>query len=109
MASLNHQACGVLDLASASYPDRALLSKHSNQNEEPDLGQESDAHDRDRKEHVARGKRVHECLASCEAPGVNHSGWKMFRFQTQTARDASGAASEAAYKAHSAEGQTEKN
>jgi hypothetical protein len=34
---------------------------------------------------------VHECLASCEAPGVNHSNWKMFRFQTQTARDASGA------------------
>ena len=30
------------------------------------------------------------CLASCEAPGVNHSGWKMFRFQTQTSRDASG-------------------
>ncbi len=50
MAGLNHQACGVLDLASASRcPDRALLSKHSNQNEKPDLGQESDAHDRDRK------------------------------------------------------------
>src|SRR5260370_11031870 len=32
--------------------DRALLSKHSNQNEKPDLGQESDAHDRDCKEHV---------------------------------------------------------
>ena len=42
MAGLNHQACGVLDLASAARcPDRALLSKHSNQNEEPDLGQES--------------------------------------------------------------------
>jgi hypothetical protein len=55
MAGLNHQACGVLDLASAvRWPDRALLSKHSNQNEKPDLGQESDAHDRDRKEHVAR-------------------------------------------------------
>ena len=36
MASLNHQACGVLDLASAARcADRALLSKHSNQNEEP--------------------------------------------------------------------------
>jgi hypothetical protein len=61
-------------------------SKHSNQNEKPDLGQESDAHDRDRKEHVARRERVHECLAPSEAPGVNHSGEKMFRFQTQTAR-----------------------
>jgi len=92
MAGLNHQACGVLDLASAARcPDRALLSKHSNQNEKPDLGQESDAHDRDRKEHVARRERVHECLAPSEAPGVNHSGEKMFRFQTQTARDASGA------------------
>ena len=65
----------VLDLASAARcPDRALLSKHSNQNEKPDLGQESSAHDRDRKEHVARRERVHQCLASCEAPGVNHSG-----------------------------------
>ena len=36
MASVNHQACGVLDLASAAgCTDRALLSKHSNQNEEP--------------------------------------------------------------------------
>ena len=77
--------------SAAGSPDGAFLSKHSNQNEKPDLGQESDAHDRDRKEHVARRKRVHECLASCEAPGVNHSNWKMFRFQTQTARDASGA------------------
>src|ERR1700730_12822721 len=92
MAGLNHQACGVLDLASAARcPDRALLSKHSNQNEKPDLGQESDAHDRDRKEHVARRERVHECLAPSEAPGINHSDEKMFRFQTQTARDASGA------------------
>jgi hypothetical protein len=89
MAGLNHQACGVLDLASAARcPDRALLSKHSNQNEKPDLGQESDAHDRDRKEHVARRERVHECLAPSEAPGVNHSGEKMFRFQTQTASGA---------------------
>jgi hypothetical protein len=49
MAGLNDQACGVLDLASAARcPDRALLSKHSNQNENPDLGQESNAHDRDR-------------------------------------------------------------
>jgi hypothetical protein len=74
MAGLDHQACAVLDLASAAgYPDRALLSKHSNQNEKPDLGQESDAHDCDRKQHFARRERVHECLASCEAPGVNHS------------------------------------
>jgi hypothetical protein len=77
--------------SAAGSPDGAFLSKHSNQNEKPDLGQESDAHDRDRKEHVARRERVHECHASCEAPGVNHSNWKMFRFQTQTARDASGA------------------
>jgi hypothetical protein len=91
MAGLDHQACGVLALASAARcPDRALLSKHSNQNEKPDLGQEGAAHDRDRKEYVVRRERVHECLASCEAPGVNHSGWKMFRFQTQTARDVSG-------------------
>jgi hypothetical protein len=70
MAGLNHQVCGVLDLASAArYPDRALLSKHSNQNEKPNLGQESDTHDRDRKEHVARRERVHECLAPSEAPG----------------------------------------
>jgi len=75
MAGLNHQACGILDLElAARCPDHALLSKHSNQNEKPDLGQESDTHDRDRKEHVARRERVHECLASCEAPGVNHSG-----------------------------------
>jgi hypothetical protein len=31
------------------------------------------------------------CLASCEAPEVNHLGQKMFRFQTQTAQDTSGA------------------
>jgi hypothetical protein len=71
MAGLDHQAYGVLDLASAARcPDRALLSKHSNQNEKPDLGQESDAHDRDRKEHVARRESVHEYLAGpSEAPG----------------------------------------
>ena len=45
----------VLARASAARcPDRALLSKHSNQNEKPDLGKEGAAHDRDRKEHVAR-------------------------------------------------------
>src|SRR5947199_3665508 len=103
MASLNHQAYGVLDLASAARcPDRALLSKHSNQNEKPDLDQESDAHDRDRKEHVARRERVHECLASCEAPGVNHSGQKMFRLQMQTAPDASSAGLRDGPKAKSA-------
>ena len=69
MAGLNHQACGVLDLAStARCPDRALLSKHSNQDEKPDLGQERDAHDRNRKEHVARRERVHECLLASVVP-----------------------------------------
>src|SRR3984957_2721239 len=92
MAGLNHQACGVLDLAStARCPDRALLSKHSNQDEKPDLGQESDAHDRDRKEHVARRERVHECLASCEAAGSKPLRLEDVRFQMQTARHASGA------------------
>src|SRR5258708_29730875 len=87
MAGLKRQACGVRDLASASRcPDRALVSKHSNQNEKPDLGQESDANDRDRKENVARRERVHECVAPSEAPGVNHSGEKMFRFQTHRNR-----------------------
>jgi hypothetical protein len=52
MAGLNHQACGVLDLTSAARcPDRAPL-KHSKQDEKPDLGQESDSRDRDRKEPV---------------------------------------------------------
>src|SRR4051794_20042243 len=61
------EACGVLDLASAARcPDRALLSKHSNQNKEPNLRQESDAHEGDRKEHVARRSRVHECLVPAE-------------------------------------------
>src|SRR5258705_13248337 len=92
MAGLIHQACGVLDLASASRcPDRALLSTHSNQNEKPDLGQESDAHDRDRKEHVARRERVYECLASCEAPGSKSFRPEKVSFQTQKARDARGA------------------
>jgi hypothetical protein len=36
MAGLNHQACGVL-ASTARCPDRALLSKYSNQNEKPDL------------------------------------------------------------------------
>ena len=46
MACLNDQACGVLDLASAARcPHRVFLSKHSKQDEEPDLGQESYAHD----------------------------------------------------------------
>jgi hypothetical protein len=81
MACLNDQVFGVLDLTSAarcqiarSFQSIPIKSKHSNQKEEPDVGQESDAHDRDRKEHVARRERIHECLASCEARGVNHSG-----------------------------------
>ena len=87
MAGLNHQVCGILDLSSAARcPDRALLSKHSNQNEKPDLDQESHAHDRDCKEHVARRERVHECLASCEAPGVNH-----FRLENVSVPNADGA------------------
>src|ERR1700739_3179317 len=58
-------------LRAAKYS--ATLSDHSNQDENSDFGQESDADDRDRKEHIARRERVHECLASCEAPGINHS------------------------------------
>src|SRR5438552_11238378 len=85
MAGLNHQACGVLDLAPAARGrDRVVLSKHSNQNKKPDLCQESHAHDRDRKEHVARRERAHAYLASYEAPGVNHSGCKKFRFQMRS-------------------------
>ena len=49
------------------------------------------------------------CLASCEAPGVNHSGQKMFRFQTQTAQDASGAGIRGGLRPQSAGGQSEKN
>jgi hypothetical protein len=75
MAGLNHQACGVLDLAStARCPDRALLSKHSNQNEKPDHGQESGAHDRNRKEHVARREGGHECLVPSEVGTAYSSG-----------------------------------
>jgi hypothetical protein len=107
MAGLNHQVCGVLDLAlAARCPGGAFPLKHSNQNEKPDLSQESDAHDRDRKEHVARRERVHECLAPSQAPGVNPSGEKMFRFQMQTARDASGAGIRGGLKAKSGRGQT---
>src|SRR6266850_5849265 len=65
MAGLNHQACGILDLESASRClDRALLSKHSNQNEKPDLGQESDTHDRDRKAPCLRYPRTHSMLSA---------------------------------------------
>src|SRR4029453_12066869 len=79
MAGLNHQACGVLDLDRPRVClDRALLSKHSNQNEKPDLGQESDAHDRDRKEHVTHREMAHECLASCEAPWRKSFGLENF-------------------------------
>jgi len=49
----------------AGCPERALLSEHSNQSEKAQFDQESDRHDRDRKERVARRERVHECcLAS---------------------------------------------
>lgn len=37
------------------------------------------------------------CLASCEAPGVNHLGWKMFRFQTQVGEMRAAPASKAAW------------
>src|SRR6187551_2376586 len=100
MASVNHQACGVqacgvLGLGSAAgCTHRALLSKHSNQNEEPDLGQESSAHDRDRKEHVARRERVHHCLASCEAPGS-----KAFRLENVSVPNADDARYERASEA----------
>jgi hypothetical protein len=60
--------------SAAVCPDRALLSKQSNQDEKPDLGQESDAHDRDRKEHVARRQGSHDCLAFAKPLAVNHSG-----------------------------------
>jgi hypothetical protein len=98
MAGLNHQVFGVLDLASAACPDGASLLKHSNQDEKPDLGQESDAHDGDRKEHVARRERVHECLAPSEALGVNPSGEKMFRFQITRREMRAAPASEAALR-----------
>ena len=69
MAGLNHQVCGVLDLAfAAALPRWRVPFKTFQSNEKPYLGQESDAHDRDRKEHVARRERVHECLAPSEAP-----------------------------------------
>ena len=63
MAGFSRQICGV---NLRSHGPR--ISKQSNQNEKPDLGQESDAHYRDRKEHVACRERVHECLAPSEAP-----------------------------------------
>ena len=76
MAGLNHQVRGELDHSHRprAAQSNALLSEQSNQDEKADLDQESDGHDRDRKEHVARRERVHECLASSEARGVNHSG-----------------------------------
>jgi hypothetical protein len=71
-------------------------SKHSNQNQKPDLGQESEAHDRDRKEHVARRERVHECLASYEAREQIIQAGKCFgskrRRREMQAAPASGAA-----------------
>ena len=54
-----------------ALPKSRSLSKYSNQNEKPDLGQQSSGHDRDRKEHVARRERTHECLAYREAHRVN--------------------------------------
>jgi hypothetical protein len=74
MAGLNHQVRGELELRTRCAPPNSAISEHTDQDEKPDLNQERRAHNRDRKEHVARRKRVHECLASCEAPGVNHSG-----------------------------------
>ncbi|MET4121344.1 hypothetical protein ABIB85_007824 [Bradyrhizobium sp. JR1.5] len=55
MAGLNHQVRGELDHSHRrALPSSALLSDHSNQDEKSDLGQESDAHNGDRKERVAR-------------------------------------------------------
>jgi hypothetical protein len=55
MAGLNHQVRRKLSFASAARcPERAILSDHSNQDEKSDLGQESNRHDGDRKERVAR-------------------------------------------------------
>jgi hypothetical protein len=44
----------------------------------------------------APDKGFMSCLASCKSPGVNRSGWKMFRFQTHPVGNVSAAASEAA-------------
>lgn len=64
MAGLNHQVPGGLDRRIGCELPRAQLPlEHSNQDENADLNQESDGHDRDGKEHVARRERVHECLA----------------------------------------------
>ena len=86
MAGLNHQVCGALDLASERVAQIALLSKYSNQNEKPDLGQESSGHNRDRKEHVARRERTHECLAYCEPPKC-----KSFKLENVSVPNADGA------------------
>lgn len=56
MADLNHHAWGELDLASAARS----FSKHSEQDEEPDLDQESGAHDGDCQKCVARRYAIHE-------------------------------------------------
>jgi len=56
MAGLNRQVRGELDhLQGLRAAQNALsFSDHSNQDEKSDLGQESGAHDGDRKEHVDR-------------------------------------------------------
>ena len=89
--ALNHQACGVLNLASAAgCPDRALLSKHSNQNEEPDLGQESSAYDLVIEEHVLSPREGSSMSRILRSPGSKSFRLENVRFQMQTTRDASG-------------------
>jgi hypothetical protein len=52
---LNHQVCGELDHSHRLRAAQSvLLSDQSNQDEKSDLCQESDAHNGDRKERVAR-------------------------------------------------------
>ena len=56
MAGLNNQVRGELDHSQGQRATHSVrsFSDHSNQDEKSDLGQKSDAHKGDRKEHVAR-------------------------------------------------------
>jgi hypothetical protein len=55
MAGLNHQVRGELDHSHRlRAAQSARLSDHSDQDEKSDLGQECDAHNGNRKKHVAR-------------------------------------------------------
>ena len=96
MAGLNHQVRGELDHSQGlrAAQNARSFSDHSDQDEKPDLNQERRAHNRDRKEHVARRKRIHECLASCEAPGS-----KSFRLENVSVPNADDARYERASEA----------